>query len=118
MAQVRWAEMAAAERGWAIAVALLLAALIGGLAWYATRPDWRTLYVGLDPDDARQMAQILAQAQISFEPTVDGAGIRVPAAELDKARLATAAKGGLKAAAWVLRSSTSLTGWVRSSTSR
>ncbi len=96
MAQVRWAEMAAAERGWAIAVALLLAALIGGLAWYATRPDWRTLYVGLDPDDARQMAQILAQAQISFEPTVDGAGIRVPAAELDKARLATAAKGGAK----------------------
>jgi flagellar M-ring protein FliF len=96
MAQVRWAEMAAAERGWTIAAALLLAALIGGLAWYATRPDWRTLYVGLDPDDARQMAQILAQAQISFEPTVDGAGIRVPAAELDKARLATAAKGGAK----------------------
>ncbi len=29
-------------------------------------------------------------------PTPDGAGIRVPAAQLDKARLATAAKGGVK----------------------
>ena len=58
------------------------------------RTDWRTLYADLDPDDARQTGQILAQAQIPFEPTADGAGIRVPAAQLDKARLATAAKGG------------------------
>ena len=50
----------------------------------------------LDPEDARQTGQILAQAQIPFEPTPDGAGIRVPAAQLDKARLATAAKGGVK----------------------
>ena len=50
----------------------------------------------LDPDDARQTGQTLAQAQIPFEPTADGAGIRVPAAQLDKARLATAAKGGVK----------------------
>ena len=34
-----------------------------------------------------------AQAQIPFEPTANGAGIRVPAAQLDKARLVTAAKG-------------------------
>ena len=60
------------------------------------RPDWRTLYVNLEPEDARQTGQILAQAQIPFEPTPDGSGIRVPAAQLDKARLATAAKGGVK----------------------
>jgi flagellar M-ring protein FliF len=88
--------MAPAERRWAVVAALLLVALMGGLAWYALRPDWRTLYVDLGPDDARQMGQILAQAQIPFEPTADGAGIRVPAAQLDKARLATAAKGGVK----------------------
>ena len=51
---------------------------------------------GSGPDDARQTGQILAQAQIPFEPTADGAGIRVPAAQLDKARLVTAAKGGVK----------------------
>ncbi len=96
LAQVRWAQMAAAQRAWVVAATFLLIALIGGLAWYAMRPDWRTLYVNLDPDDARQMGQILAQAQIPFEATADGAGIRVPAAQLDKARLATAAKGGVE----------------------
>ena len=50
----------------------------------------------MDPEDARQTGLVLTQAQIPFEPTPDGAGIRVPAAQLDKARLATAAKGGVK----------------------
>ena len=95
-ARVRWAEMTPAQRNGALAAMLLLAALAGGLLWYALRTDWRTLSVGMDPEDARQTGQILAQAQIPFEPTPDGAGIRVPAAQLDKARLATAAKGGLK----------------------
>jgi flagellar M-ring protein FliF len=88
--------MAPVQRGWAVTAALLLAALVGGLAWYGMSPDWRPLYAGLDPDDARQMEQTLAQAQIPFEPTGDGAGILVPAAQLDKARLAAAAKGGVK----------------------
>ena len=30
-------------------------ALLGGLFWYGLRTDWRTLYAGLDPDDARQI---------------------------------------------------------------
>jgi flagellar M-ring protein FliF len=96
MVRVRWAQMAPAQRGWVVMSALLLIALVGGLTWYALSPDWRTLYVNLEPDDARQIGQILAQAQISFEPTADGAGILVPAAQLDKARLAAAAKGGVK----------------------
>jgi flagellar M-ring protein FliF len=74
----------------------MLIALVGGLTWYAMSPDWRTLYMNLDPDDARQIGVTLAQAQIPFEPSPDGAGILVPAADLDKARLATAAKGGVK----------------------
>ena len=94
--QVRWAQMAAAQRGWVAVSALMLVALIGGLTWYALSPDWRTLYVNLDPDDARQIGQILATAQIPFEASADGVGIMVPAAQLDKARLATAAKGGVK----------------------
>jgi flagellar M-ring protein FliF len=60
------------------------------------RTDWRALYVDLDADDARQAAQILTEAQIPFEASANGSGILVPAAQLDKARLATAAKGGLK----------------------
>jgi flagellar M-ring protein FliF len=93
---LRWATMQPAERGGALVAAVLIGLLAGGLLWYALRTDWRTLYADLDPEDARQTGQILTQAQIPFEVTHDGAGILVPAAQLDKARLATAAKGGVK----------------------
>jgi flagellar M-ring protein FliF len=92
-ARVRWAGMHAAQRGWTVVAALLLAALVGGLFWYGMRPDWRILYAEMDPEDVRQAGQILSQAQIPFQPTPSGTGIMVPAAQLDKARLLTAAKG-------------------------
>ena len=96
LGRAHWAAMQPAQRGWSLMAALLLVALVAGLAWYALGPDWRILYANLDPEDARQTGQILAQAQIPFEPAENGAGIRVPAAQLDKARLVTAAKGGVK----------------------
>ena len=96
MVSLRWAQMAPSQRGWTVTAVLMLLAVSGGLAWYTLRTDWRTLYVNLDPDDARQIGQVLAQAQIQYEPSPDGAGILVPADQLDKARLATAAKGGVK----------------------
>ena len=95
-ARVRWAEMEPRQRNWAVMAAVLLAALGGFLAWSALRTDWRVLYTGLDPDDARQVEQTLTQAQIPFDIAAQGGSIRVPAPQLDKARLATAAKGGTK----------------------
>ncbi|MGA3160574.1 MAG: flagellar basal-body MS-ring/collar protein FliF [Terracidiphilus sp.] len=91
--RVGWAQMHPAQRGWTVVLILLLAGLVGGLFWYGMRPDWRILYADLDPEDVRQAGQVLAQAQIPFEPAPNGAGIMVPAAQLDKARLVTAAKG-------------------------
>ena len=91
--QVGWAQMRPSQRGWAMVAALLLAGLVGGLFWYGMRPDWRVLYANMDTDDVRSTGQVLATAQIPFQPTTDGAGIMVPAAQLDKARLVTAAKG-------------------------
>jgi flagellar M-ring protein FliF len=93
LGRVRWAQMPPSQRGWAVTAAALLLALAGGLLWYALRTDWRTLYADLDPEDMRQTGQILTQAQIPFEPTVNGDGIRVPAPHLDKARLLTAGRG-------------------------
>jgi flagellar M-ring protein FliF len=94
--RILWAGMPPQQRRWALTAALLLTGLVGGLLWLGLRTDWRTLYTGLDPDDARQISQVLTQAQIPFDVTPDGTGILVPAAQLDKARLAAAAKGGVK----------------------
>jgi flagellar M-ring protein FliF len=91
--RVRWAQMHPSQRGWTVVLILLLAGLVGGIFWYGMRPDWRILYADADPEDVRQAGQILSQAQIPFEPAANGAGILVPAAQLDKARLLTAAKG-------------------------
>src|SRR5665213_1275765 len=95
-AWTRWSGMTSPQRGWALVAGSLIAAVLGFLLWNGLRTDWRTLYVGLDPDDARQIGLVLTQAQISFETTPDGSGIRVPVAQLDKARLATADTGAVK----------------------
>jgi flagellar M-ring protein FliF len=95
-ARVQWASMTAPQRRGSIVAALLLGGLLGTILWYGLRTDWRTLYAGLEPEDARQTGQILTQAQISFDVTDNGTAIRVPAPQLDKARLATAARGAMK----------------------
>ena len=93
-AGTRWSAMEPRQRRWLAVGALLLASALGVLVWSATRTDWRTLYAGMDPEDARQISEVLTQAQIPFELSDSGAVIRVPAGVLDKARLATSAKGG------------------------
>ena len=115
---VGWAGMARQQRRWSIVAATLLTSLLGGLLWYGLRTDWRPLYAGLDPDDARQVGLTLTQAQIPYDVSDNGTTLRVAAAQLDKARLATAAKGEPRAVAWDLNSSTNRTGLARSLTSR
>jgi flagellar M-ring protein FliF len=75
-------------------LAALGIALLAGLFWYGTRTDWRTLYAGLNPDDARTMAGQLTSAGIPFEVSPDGTALEVPAQDLDKARLTVTAGGG------------------------
>jgi flagellar M-ring protein FliF len=95
-AWTRFRGLDSSRRTRLVGALVLLLACLAGLAWYATRTDWRTLYAGLDPDDARQMAQELTTAGIPFDVSPDGSALRVPAEILDKARLATTAKGGPK----------------------
>jgi flagellar M-ring protein FliF len=96
LTRVRWAGMPSNKRALTAAAVALLAGATAGLLWYTLRTDWRTLYTSMDPDDARVTGQTLSQAQIPFEPTPDGTGLRVPAPQLDKARLLTASKGSAK----------------------
>ncbi|HEY2858571.1 MAG TPA: flagellar basal-body MS-ring/collar protein FliF [Terracidiphilus sp.] len=95
-ARMAWAGMQSRQRAWAVVTSVLLAGLACFLAWYALRPDWRVLYSDLDTDDARQVGEELTAAQIPFDVAESGGILRVPAAQLDKARLATSAKGGVK----------------------
>jgi flagellar M-ring protein FliF len=95
-AAARFSNLEPALRLRVFMAAAFLLACFGGLLWYASRTDWRTLYAGLDPDDARQLAQELTTAGIPFDVSPDGSSLLVPAQNLDKARLATTAKGGPK----------------------
>ncbi len=94
--RIYWASLSSAQRNGALLAAVLLAALTATLAWFGVRTDWRTLYAGMDPDDARQTGLTLTQAQIPYDVAQNGTAILVPAPQLDKARLATAAKGGVR----------------------
>ena len=95
-ARVWWASLQPPQRIWAVVSLLLLASLLGGILYLMLRTEWRMLYANLDGEDARQIGTTLTQAQIPFDVTPDGSGIRVPASQLDKARLATAAKGAIR----------------------
>lgn len=80
------------QLGMVASVALLVAA-VGGMLWLALKPDMRVLLSGLDARDAQQVEQELAAAGIAYEVTPDGATVRVPASDLNKARLEVAGKG-------------------------
>src|SRR3954471_24510253 len=90
--QHAWSIMPVKKRRWTIITSLSLAALISMLSWWGVRTDWRTLYSGLESEDARQVGLMLTQAQIPFELSDDGLSLRVPSAQLDKARLVTSGK--------------------------
>jgi flagellar M-ring protein FliF len=75
------------------ASALLVAAIVAGMMWYAGRTDWRVLFSGLDAIDTQQVAQELSAAGIPYQMTEDGSGIEVGADQVEKARMEVATKG-------------------------
>src|ERR1700743_397845 len=84
------------QRLWLLGATALTLLCFFGILWFATRTDWKILYEGLESSDARKMGSELTAANIPFDVSPDGATLRVPAASLDKARLATTAQGGPK----------------------
>jgi len=62
------------------------------VAWMAN-PRYVTLFSGLSSQEAQQLAARLNAAGISYRLSPDGAGLAVPAEQLDSARLKTAAEG-------------------------
>jgi flagellar M-ring protein FliF len=88
-----WQAVPGRQRAWLAAAGVFVAALAAGMIWYAQRPEMRTLFAGMDARDVEQTAAQLAAGGIDFEMTPDGGGVRVPASEMDKARLLVAQKG-------------------------
>jgi len=73
------------------------AAAVAGTLWVFVilldKADYKTLYSGLSPGDAQALSQRLSEKNIPYELASDGTTIRVPADQLDKARLDMAAEG-------------------------
>jgi flagellar M-ring protein FliF len=89
----RFLAMPSGRRSWMIGSALMVGAIVAGMGWYGSRPDWRVLFAGLDSKDTQQIAQELTAAGIPYNMTEDGGGIEVSADQIDKARMEVAAKG-------------------------
>jgi flagellar M-ring protein FliF len=73
------------------------AALVAGTLWaFVTmlgKADYKTLYSGLSPSDSQTLTRRLTEKNIPYELSSDSTSIRVPADQLDKARLDMAAEG-------------------------
>jgi flagellar M-ring protein FliF len=94
-----WQRLMALPRRTRTALFAVGAAVVFSAGIFASlvmQPSWRVLYAHLDPADARSLGDELTAAKIPFDVTPDGTTVKVPADQLDKARLETAAKGGPK----------------------
>jgi flagellar M-ring protein FliF len=56
------------------------------------KPDYKTLYSGLNPSDTQEITAALAAKNIPFQQSPDGTSILVPADKLDSARLEVASQ--------------------------
>lgn len=73
--------------------------LVGGTIWlfvhFLGNSDFKTLYSGMAPADAQNLAQRLATQNISYQLSSDGTSVLVRSDQLDKARMDVASQGPL-----------------------
>lgn len=89
-------QLSARQKQVAYSLFAVVAVGIVAIVFLTSRTDWKTLFAGLDPQDAREISAQLTAAGIPFEVSPDGTTLRVAAEFLDKARLQTTVKGGPK----------------------
>src|SRR3569833_1434716 len=64
--QTAWSAMPAEKRRLSMVAFVAMAVLLGIAGWWGLRTDWRTLYSGLEAEDARQVGLMLTQALFFF----------------------------------------------------
>lgn len=73
--------------------AIVVAAVLIAFVLLTGKPDMKVLYSGLATNDMQSVTAQLSAKQIPYDLGADGASVRVPADQLDKARLLVASQG-------------------------
>jgi flagellar M-ring protein FliF len=88
-----WAGMSAARRALFVAVAMLLAGLIGGVFYYRSQTEWAVLYSNLTPDDEQAIRDRLQTQGVPVRTSTDHRTIEVPADRVGTLRIDLAGQG-------------------------
>ncbi len=88
-----WLGMSMARRVSFVVLSALCLAVIVGVGYWASQPDYRVLYSGLSVDDASAITAKLQAQNTSFRLTSGGTSILVPAEQVQQLRLDLAAEG-------------------------
>src|SRR4051812_46774780 len=88
-----WAGMSTAFRLVFVAVAMLLVALIAGVLYYRSQPEWAVLYTNLTQEDAQAVRDRLQTQGIPSRLSLDGRTVEVPADRTGAVRIDLAAQG-------------------------
>ncbi|HVU47680.1 MAG TPA: flagellar basal-body MS-ring/collar protein FliF [Terracidiphilus sp.] len=89
-----WASRDGRQRTFLLGGAAATALMLIFFVKFIGTPDYKTLYTGLEPEDAQSLSAKLDAAGIPHQTSADGKAISVPADKLDAARMQSAADGG------------------------
>lgn len=88
-----WRHLGVNQKANTIIALAVTGAVIGGLLYWSSRPDYRLLYSGVSLKDAAAMQEKLTDARISVELKDSGRAIYVPSKDVYRGRVLLAAAG-------------------------
>ncbi|MDE2579171.1 MAG: flagellar M-ring protein FliF [Hyphomicrobiales bacterium] len=72
---------------------LITLAGVAAIAWMMNRPQYETLYAGLDHNDVAAMSAALREANLTFDVASDGATVLIESGQAARARMLLAERG-------------------------
>jgi flagellar M-ring protein FliF len=88
-----WESMSPVRRVGMVAVLLAAMAVVLGVGYWASQPDYRVLYTGLSADDAAAITAKLQGQGTPYRLEASGTTVLVPAEHIQQARVSLAAEG-------------------------
>lgn len=88
-----WQGMSWPRRMGLVILTGMSAALVAGVGYWASQPDYRVLYSGLTADDAGAITTKLQAQGVSYRLAAGGQSILVPAEQVAQARIDLAVEG-------------------------